>query len=467
MSLARSAPVQRDTPDPTSAPIRQVLNAFQGNANSSGTSTKAALDALRDVTGSTATPTNDAAAIGAATTSAAAASNAAASYAASTTDEAPPLPRPPTLPPPMDGAIPATPTNVAPFSVPATPAPTPGDTSGNGVDASPYTVVPNPFNDKARDPSSTSPGAASFAETPSSIGRGDDLDESDRRAIAPVRAFNIVAFLRTTRGMAIAGGAALVLVIVLVFAFTGGAKTDPKHAPVAAKKSGKSSGGATTGGTGQTGVSSGDSTDTGANQGMHLNADGTRRTGESGDVNGETGNATGETGGELAGSDAAAAGSDATSTTTATTAPTGETTTTTPAHPKTGGTKTGGGAKAGPTIGGKQVVLEYDNQAREAAPLPSTATKADQNAISKARNSYAAGNQRLFAGDADGAIRYYKEALAYYPAYVAGYRGLGLAYSQQGDKPAALKAFRTYVSSVPSAKDAGLIRKRITALGGK
>ena len=134
---------------------------------------------------------------------------------------------------------------------------------------------------------------------------------------------------------------------------------------------------------------------------------------------------------------------------------------------KTGGAKTGGAAKTGPTIGGKQVVLEYDNQAREAKAIPNNAAKADQAAISKARQSYAAGNQRLFAGDADGAIRYYKQALAYYPAYVAGYRGLGLAYAQQGNKPAAVRAFRTYVSSVPNAKDAALIRKRITTLQAK
>jgi hypothetical protein len=129
------------------------------------------------------------------------------------------------------------------------------------------------------------------------------------------------------------------------------------------------------------------------------------------------------------------------------------------AHHSASGTK----KKSGSTIGGKQVVLEYDTQAREGRPVPN-APQHDQAAISKARTSYAAGNTRLFAGDADGAIKNYKQALAYYPAYVASYRGLGLAYAQKGDKAAAVKALRTYVGTVPGAKDAALIRKRIQSL---
>ena len=109
-------------------------------------------------------------------------------------------------------------------------------------------------------------------------------------------------------------------------------------------------------------------------------------------------------------------------------------------------------------------MLEYDTQARDAKPVPN-APKDDQALINKARTSYAAGNTRLFAGDADGAIRNYKQALGYYPAYVAAYRGLGLAYAQKRDNAAAVKALRTYVSAVPGAKDAALIRKRIQMLG--
>jgi len=119
--------------------------------------------------------------------------------------------------------------------------------------------------------------------------------------------------------------------------------------------------------------------------------------------------------------------------------------------------------KTTPTLGGKQVVLEYDTQAREGKPVPNAA-KDDQSAISKARTSYAAGNTRLFAGDADGAIKNYKQALGYYPGYVAAYRGLGLAYAQKGENAAAAKALRTYVGAAPGAKDAAIIRKRIQTL---
>jgi hypothetical protein len=112
-----------------------------------------------------------------------------------------------------------------------------------------------------------------------------------------------------------------------------------------------------------------------------------------------------------------------------------------------------------PTLGGKQVVLEYDTPTHE-APKAAPAPKEESAAIARARMAYASGNQKLFAGDAAGAVRFYQQSLGFYPGYVAGYRGLGLAYSQQGDKAKALQAFRTYLSSVPGAKDAPLIRKR-------
>ncbi len=161
------------------------------------------------------------------------------------------------------------------------------------------------------------------------------------------------------------------------------------------------------------------------------------------------------------------AGTAAPTGTTGPTAATG-TTGTTGSAGKTGATgKTTGATPASKkTIGGKQVVLESDKEAKEAKPLAS-APQADQGAIQKARAAYAAGNQRLFAGDAGGAIKYYRQALGSYPGYVAGYRGLGLAYAQQGDKPKALQALKQYLASVPGANDAALIRKRVAALQAK
>jgi regulator of sirC expression with transglutaminase-like and TPR domain len=88
-------------------------------------------------------------------------------------------------------------------------------------------------------------------------------------------------------------------------------------------------------------------------------------------------------------------------------------------------------------------------------------------AIGLARTAYLSGNQQLFAGDAAGAIRAYRESLSLYAGYVGGYRGLGLAYAQLGDTPNALEAFRMYVDTVPGAKDVALIKKRIARLQGK
>jgi len=127
--------------------------------------------------------------------------------------------------------------------------------------------------------------------------------------------------------------------------------------------------------------------------------------------------------------------------------------------------------KAHPTdkkkpFGGKKVVVEYDTQAREARPV-ADASAEDQQAIAKARSQYAKGNQRLFAGDAAGAIRSYRRALASYPAYVAGYRGLGLAYALKGENAKAAQSLHTYLSSAPGAKDASIIKKRLQMLEGK
>jgi len=114
----------------------------------------------------------------------------------------------------------------------------------------------------------------------------------------------------------------------------------------------------------------------------------------------------------------------------------------------------------------KRLVVEYSGQAPEVAP-GMIARAAEDPAIVQARAAYVAGNQQLFAGDTDAAIRWYRQALTLYPGYVGGYRGLGLAYAQRGDAGKALEAFRTYVRLVPGAKDVPLIEKRIARLSGK
>ena len=82
-----------------------------------------------------------------------------------------------------------------------------------------------------------------------------------------------------------------------------------------------------------------------------------------------------------------------------------------------------------------------------------------------AQTAYATGNKKLFAGDAAGAILAYRQVIGMGSA--SGYRGLGLAYAQQGDTANAIAAFKKYLQMSPKAADAAVIRKRLAALQGK
>jgi len=114
-----------------------------------------------------------------------------------------------------------------------------------------------------------------------------------------------------------------------------------------------------------------------------------------------------------------------------------------------------------------KLVVDYSVRPNEPAP-PGLAEQAEEDpAVALARAAYVLGNQKLFAGDAKGAISAYREALDRYPGYVGGYRGLGLAYAQVGDKASALSALQSYVTAAPHARDVALIKKRISRLQGK
>jgi hypothetical protein len=320
-----------------------------------------------------------------------------------------------------------------------------------------------------------------------------------RAAGNPLRA--VAALLANKRNLAIAGGAVIALIVIIVLA-TGGSKsskptTTATRGEPATKHGGSHKAG--THATSGTGASSGDTTpavganETGANgngasetgaNGNGANGNGANENGANENGANETGanenganqngaNATGAsaTGDTASGTGATAnAGDTANATGTSATGATagtrgsmtsGAATGDTP-HPRVAAATTSKPKKAG-ALGGKQVVVEYDSQVHDTKPVANAAQE-DQAAIAKARTSYAAGNTRLFAGDADGAIRNYRQALAYYPAYVAGYRGLGLAYAQKGDHANAAKALRTYLAAAPSAKDATIIKKRLTTL---
>jgi hypothetical protein len=119
------------------------------------------------------------------------------------------------------------------------------------------------------------------------------------------------------------------------------------------------------------------------------------------------------------------------------------------------------------TLGGKKVVLEYDPRPTSPTPPPPqapTPSGEDPRVVGRAREAYHLGNVNLFAGNSAAAIDRYKEAIKIYPGYVAGYRGLGLGYEAAGKLDDALKAFRTYVRTVPNANDVPLIKKRIERL---
>jgi hypothetical protein len=119
--------------------------------------------------------------------------------------------------------------------------------------------------------------------------------------------------------------------------------------------------------------------------------------------------------------------------------------------------------RTGPT----RVVIDYRTRPNEAAPAAAAPQSEDDPAIASARGAYNRGNQRLFVGDLEGAVHAYQESLDLYPGYVGGYRGLGLAYAELGEKSSALEALKAYVAAAPAARDVALIKKRIARLQGK
>ena len=64
----------------------------------------------------------------------------------------------------------------------------------------------------------------------------------------------------------------------------------------------------------------------------------------------------------------------------------------------------------------------------------------------------------------DAAIERFQEAARYKPNFARAYHLLGEAYEKKGDKGEAVKAYRKYLEILPSAEDAGKIRKRINKL---
>jgi hypothetical protein len=97
--------------------------------------------------------------------------------------------------------------------------------------------------------------------------------------------------------------------------------------------------------------------------------------------------------------------------------------------------------------------------AKPSAPAPAPVERSDP------RPPYERGNALLFAGDGKGAIAAYREAVKSAPSDPIGFRGLGLAYEQQGETAAARRAFKRYLKLAPNAPDRAIIQRRIDRLG--
>lgn len=91
-------------------------------------------------------------------------------------------------------------------------------------------------------------------------------------------------------------------------------------------------------------------------------------------------------------------------------------------------------------------------------------TEDGEPATARARAAYNAGNQALFEGQSDAAIRAYRQALSAAPTFAPGFRGLGLAFAQRGDTGSAVMALRVYLNMAPHARDAALIKQRVADL---
>jgi outer membrane biosynthesis protein TonB len=84
-----------------------------------------------------------------------------------------------------------------------------------------------------------------------------------------------------------------------------------------------------------------------------------------------------------------------------------------------------------------------------------------------AREAYQRGSALLLAGDSAGAVVAYREAIARDPQEPAGYRGLGLAHAERGERADALRHLRRYLKRAPRAPDRRLIERRIRHLSRK
>lgn len=95
------------------------------------------------------------------------------------------------------------------------------------------------------------------------------------------------------------------------------------------------------------------------------------------------------------------------------------------------------------------------------------APASESDRVAKARKSYSEGNERLLLGDATVAVSAYQEAIRLNPKDPAPYRGLGLAWAQEGKRTDAIRSLRAYLKRAPQARDRALISDRISLLNNE
>ena len=81
-----------------------------------------------------------------------------------------------------------------------------------------------------------------------------------------------------------------------------------------------------------------------------------------------------------------------------------------------------------------------------------------------AEKSLEIGTYYLKKGNYDAAIERFQAAARSKPNFARAYRLLGEAYEKKGDKAEAVNSYRNYLEILPSAQDAGKVRKRIEKL---
>ncbi len=101
--------------------------------------------------------------------------------------------------------------------------------------------------------------------------------------------------------------------------------------------------------------------------------------------------------------------------------------------------------------------------ARAQAPPPQAPQEAPFDPY-HAEKSLEIGTYYLKKGNYDAAIERFQAATRSKPNFARAYRLLGEAYEKKGDKAEAVNSYRKYLEILPSAQDAGKVRKRIEKL---